>query len=557
MLPPSTDAALREQARAWRDEDPDPATRAELDALLATGDLRALGERFAGRLQFGTAGLRGALGAGPNRMNRALVRRATAGVAAWLRASGASGPVVVGRDARHGSAAFAEDTAAVLAGAGWAVRVLPDPLPTPVLAYSVRHLGAAAGIMITASHNPPQDNGYKLYLADGAQIVPPADAGISAAIDAVGPLAGVPLGTDGIEPVGDELVAAYVEAVRGLLSPSSPRDLRAVYTAMHGVGASVARRAFAAAGFPPLLEVAEQAEPDPDFPTVAFPNPEEPGALDLALALAAAAGADLVLAHDPDGDRLAVAVPARAGWRPLTGDELGVLLADHVLRTTAREPGDVVVTTIVSSSLLARLAEAVGVAHAEVLTGFKWVVRAPRPGQRFVFGYEEALGYCVGDVVRDKDGISAALVAAELVATLRAEGRTVQERLDELHRRHGVHHTAARSWRLAGADWLACVTAAMAAARAAPPVELAGRAVAGVEDLLAPGSPLPPSDVLVWHLDGGRVVIRPSGTEPKLKAYAEAVVPVPEGGDLEAARTAAAAVAGAFLDAVGSRLPDL
>ncbi len=554
MTPPALpDDALLAQARAWRDEDPDPATRAELDLLLEGPDLPALRERFAERLQFGTAGLRGALGAGPNRMNRALVRRATAGVAAWLRSSGASGPVVIGRDARHGSAEFAADAAAVLAGAGWSVLLLPRPLPTPVLAFAVRHVGAAAGIMITASHNPPQDNGYKLYLGDGAQIVPPVDAEVSAAIDAVGPLAGVALGEDGIEVVDETVVAAYVDAVAGLLLPGSGRAVRTVYTAMHGVGAAVLLHAFAAAGFPAPAPVAEQVEPDPDFPTVAFPNPEEPGALDLALAQAAELGADVVIANDPDADRLALAVPGPDGWRALTGDELGVLLADHLLRTRPRTADDVVVTTVVSSGLLARIAEDAQVAFADALTGFKWVVRAPAPGQRFVFGYEEALGYCVGEVVRDKDGISAALVAAELVAALRGEGATVQDRLDELHRRHGVHHTAARSRRLTGPDWLERVTATMAAVRAAPPVELCGRPVVAVEDLLG-GGRLPPADVLIWRVDGGRVVVRPSGTEPKLKSYAEAVVAVPEGADLAAARATAAATAQDLLDAVDQLL---
>jgi phosphomannomutase len=557
-VPAAPAEALLAQARAWRDEDPDPATRAELDVLLEGPDLEgpdleALRERFVERLQFGTAGLRGPLGAGPNRMNQALVRRATAGVAAWLRSSGASGPVVVGRDARHGSAAFAADAAAVLAGAGWPVRMLRGPVPTPVLAFAVRHLGAAAGIMITASHNPPQDNGYKLYLGDGAQIVPPVDAEISAAIDAVGSLAGVALSDVGIEEVGEELVAVYLDAVTALLVPGSARAVQAVYTALHGVGAAVLRQAFAAAGFPDPIAVAEQVDPDPDFPTVAFPNPEEPGALDLALAQAAAHDADVVIANDPDADRLALAVPGPAGWRTLSGDELGVLLADHLLRTRTHTPADVVVTTVVSSSLLARIAEDAGVAFADALTGFKWVVRAPAAGQRFLFGYEEALGYCVGGVVRDKDGISAALVAAELVAVLRAEGATVQDRLDDLDRRHGVHHTAARSRRLAGADWLVRVTAAMAAVRAAPPVELAGRPVVAVEDLLA-GGRLPPADVLVWRLDGGRVVVRPSGTEAKVKSYAEAVVAVPDGADLAAARAAAAATAEELLDAVDQLL---
>lgn len=530
-------------ARAWRAEDPDPLTQAEVDDLLAAGDLTGLADRFGERLQFGTAGLRGALGAGPNRMNRALVRRATAGVAAWLRARDLRGPVVVGRDARHGSAAFAEDTAAVLAGAGFEVLVLPRPLPTPVTAFAVLHHRAVAGIMITASHNPPQDNGYKLYLGDGAQIVSPVDAEISAHIDAVGPLAEVPLRAEGVHPLGEAIIDAYLDAISSLVPPWGARQLTSVYTAMHGVGAEALRLAFERVGFPPPHEVVEQVEPDPDFPTVSFPNPEEPGALDLSLALARRVDADLVIANDPDADRLAVAVPdagVPGGWRALTGDELGALLADHLLRRGAHQPDDTLVTTVVSSRLLSKLAAASGVAYAESLTGFKWVVRAPAPGQRFLFGYEEALGYCVGDVVRDKDGISAALVVAELAAELRAEGTTLRARLDEIFAAHGAHVTAQRSIRLAGTGWLERVTAAMAGLRAAPPSEVAGRAVLEVEDLLL-GHRFAPSDVLVYSLEGARLVVRPSGTEPKCKLYAEAVVPVVDG-DVAGARSAASSI---------------
>jgi phosphomannomutase len=539
--PASPDDDLRARARAWRDEDPDPDTQAEVDALLAADDLTGLRERFDQRLQFGTAGLRGALGAGPNRMNRALVRRATAGVAAWLRQQGLVGPVVVGRDARHGSTAFAADTAAVLAGAGFPVEVLPRPLPTPVTAFATRHRGAVAGIMITASHNPPQDNGYKLYLGDGAQIVGPTDEEISACIDAVGDLAEIPLSQEGVVGLDDEVLDAYVAGAAALL-PAGPRDVVTIYTAMHGVGAETMRLALAAAGFPPANEVAAQVEPDPDFPTVAFPNPEEPGALDQSLALAAAVDADLVLANDPDADRLAVAVPdpsAPGGWRALTGDELGALLADHLLRRGGHTADDLVATTVVSSRLLSKLAAAAGVAYGEALTGFKWVVRTPQAGQRFLFGYEEALGYCVGTLVRDKDGVTAALVAAELVALLKAEGRTVLGRLDEVFRAHGAHVTRQQSVRLAGSDWLARVTSAMASVRATPPTEVAGRRVVEVEDLLE-GTRLPPSNVLIWTLDGARLVVRPSGTEPKLKVYAEAVVAVDD--DVASARAAAGVV---------------
>jgi phosphomannomutase len=465
--------------------------------------------------------------------------------------------VVLGRDARHGSADFEEEAASVLAGAGFAVRVLPRPLPTPVLAFAVRHLGAAAGIMITASHNPPEDNGYKLYLGDGAQIVPPVDEEISERIDAVGLLRDVPRSSDDVVVLGDDVLDAYLAGATGMLRPGSPREVVGVYTAMHGVGAPVVRAAFAAAGFPPLHDVAAQVEPDPDFPTVAFPNPEEPGALDLALALAASVQADVVLANDPDADRLAVAVPARGGgWRPLTGDELGAVLADHLLRHGGLGADDAMVTTVVSSRLLQRMTEAAGIGYAEALTGFKWVVRAVPAGQRFRFGYEEALGYCVGDLVRDKDGVSAALLAAELAAEVRADGSTIEDRLDELHRRHGVHLTAARSRRVEGVDWLARVTAAMAALRAEPPVAVGGRAVEAVEDLLL-GGRLPPSDVLIWTLDGARLVVRPSGTEPKVKCYAEAVVPVGQDGDLPAARATARTTVDAVLEGASALLAAL
>jgi phosphomannomutase len=548
-----TDEELRERARAWRNDDPDPVTRAEVDALLDAGDLDALRDRFGDRLQFGTAGLRGAIGAGPNRMNRALVRRATAGVAAWLRSQGSEGPVVVGRDARHMSAELAEDTARVLAGAGFRVLVLPRPLPTPVTAFATRHLGAIAGVMITASHNPPQDNGYKLYLGDGAQIVPPVDEEISARIDAVESVASVPLSDASVEVLDDDVVEHYLAGALALLD-DGPRDVAIVYTAMHGVGAETARAAFARAGFPPLHEVREQIDPDPDFPTVAFPNPEEPGALDLALALARDTHADLVLANDPDADRLGVAIPSGSdGWRALTGDEIGSVLADHLLRAGGHGPDDVVATTVVSSRLLSVLAREAGVSYGEALTGFKWVVRTPRPGQRFLFGYEEALGYCVGQLVRDKDGITAALVAASLAAELRAQGSSFQERLDELARAHGVHVTRQRSIRLSGADWLDRVTDVMGDLREHPPASVGGRRVLEVEDLsVATRFPVP-ADVLVWSLDGARAIVRPSGTEPKLKCYAEAVLPV-EDGAVDAVRVRGGAIVDEVLDAVATLL---
>ncbi len=406
-------------AEAWLAEDPDPDTRAELQAILAAGDTAGLGDRFGSRLEFGTAGLRGELGAGPNRMNRVVVIQAAAGLASYVRAHGGTS-VVIGYDARHKSDVFARDTAEVMAGAGLRAVVLPRPLPTPVLAFAIRHLGADAGVMVTASHNPPQDNGYKVYLGDGSQIVPPADAEISAEIDAVGPLAGVPR-SDDWETLGEEVLAAYIDRVAGLVDAQSPRDLSVVYTPLHGVGRDVVLTAFDRAGFPAPTVVSRQGDPDPEFSTVAFPNPEEPGAIDLALAAAVEHDVDLVLANDPDADRCAVAVrdtEAPAGWRMLRGDEVGALLAAHLVRRDPQLSGTFA-ASIVSSSLLGRIAAAHGLGYVETLTGFKWISRVE--GLRY--GYEEALGYCVDPAgVRDKDGVSAALLVAELAATLKSDG---------------------------------------------------------------------------------------------------------------------------------------
>jgi phosphomannomutase len=508
-----------DQARAWHDVDPDPDTRAEVERLLAAGDESGLADRFGSRLQFGTAGLRGELGAGPNRMNRVLVRRAASGLGRYL---GPGSRVVVGCDARHKSAEFAEDSAAVLAGAGLEVIRLGRPLPTPVLAFAVRHLGCAAGVMVTASHNPAADNGYKVYLGDGAQIVPPADRDISAAIDAVGPDDAIVL-SGAYRVAGDEIVAAYLDAITAVVRPG-PRRLRIVYTPVHGVGAGLAVEALRRVGFTDVSVVAAQAEPDPDFPTAPFPNPEEPGVLDLALAEAAARDADIVLANDPDADRLAVAV----GGRRLSGDEVGCLLADHLLADHL--PADVaapgarerlVVTTIVSSTLLGRIAADAGAHYERTLTGFKWVVRPAlaHPAWEFVLGYEEALGYSVGGVVRDKDGISAALVVAGMAAAAKAEGRTLLDRLADLDRRYGRYRTAQRSFRVPPA----AQEAAMARVRARP----------GAVDLR------PDADVVIVEGAAGRVVFRPSGTEPKLKLYAEVV-----DGDLDALLADAAGWAG-------------
>jgi phosphomannomutase len=446
-------------------------------------------------------------------MNRAVVRRAAAGVAQWVGRH-PEPSVIVGYDARHGSRDFAIDSCRVLAGARVRARLLPAPLPTPVLAFAVRHLGATAGVMVTASHNPASDNGYKVYGAGGIQIVSPSDTEIESAIEAAGPANQLPM-SDAYDVLGDEVLDAYLTAISGLVRGAA-RDLSVAYTPLHGVGGAVLLEAFARAGFrPPLVEPA-QAAPDPDFPTIPFPNPEEPGVLDRVLALGRRA--DLVLANDPDGDRLAVACHGRM----LTGDEVGVLLADHLIRTRPDQPG-LVATTLVSSSLLQRIAQAAGVPYEETLTGFKWIMRA---GDPIRFGYEEALGYAVApDIVRDKDGISAALVVAELAVELKAAGRTVLDRLDELAAIFGVHATAQLSVRV---DDQAEIADMMARLRSADVQTLASRAVVERRDLLTAPGDLPASDLMLLRLDGGKVVVRPSGTEPKLKAYLEVVEPPAE-----------------------------
>ncbi|WP_328430443.1 phospho-sugar mutase [Streptomyces sp. NBC_00443] len=526
------------RAQAWLAEDPDPETRDELAKLIDAADVEELAARFSGTLQFGTAGLRGELGAGPMRMNRTVVIRAAAGLAAYLKKQGhQDGLVVIGYDARHKSEDFARDTAAVMTGAGLRAAVLPRPLPTPVLAYAIRHLGAVAGVEVTASHNPPRDNGYKVYLGDGSQIVPPADIDIAQEIAAVPSLTVVPRPTEGWETLDDSVLDAYLARTDAVLSPGSPRTARTVYTAMHGVGKDVLLAAFERAGFPAPALVAEQAEPDPDFPTVAFPNPEEPGAMDLAFAKARETAPDLVIANDPDADRCAVAVrdgddgDGKDEWRMLRGDEVGALLAAHLVSRGAR---GTFAESIVSSSLLGRIAEKAGLPYEETLTGFKWIARVD--GLRY--GYEEALGYCVDpDGVRDKDGITAALLITELASVLKAEGRTLLDLLDDLAVTHGLHATDQLSVRVQD---LAVIADAMGRLREQPPTELAGLAITRAEDLTQGTDTLPPTDGLRYTLEGARVIVRPSGTEPKLKCYLEVVVPVAAHADLPAARTEAA-----------------
>jgi len=574
------ESSLAATAAAWRAADPDPRTRAELDRLLASGDNGALAERFEGSLTFGTAGIRAAMGAGPMRMNRLVAARVAAGLARYITTTdpaAAAAGIVVGYDGRADSGVFAADAARVLSRAGVRVAMLPGPLPTPVLAFAVRHQHAAYGLMVTASHNPRQDNGIKLYVRDGGQLLPPADEEIAAAVAAVDPLR-LPLGwADGpfeFTPA-DDAARDYVTAVAGRdhPAPGTP-PLTVVYTALHGVGDATLRAVLAAAGWPAPVPVAAQRQPDPAFPTVPYPNPEAPGVLDLARETAVQAGADLVLASDPDADRLAVMVPAAAdgGWRALTGDELGALLGDAVLTRLADggpatgpggRPPDaaraVVATTVVSGSLLRRLAQSAGVRCVTTLTGFKWIARAAGDGddRTLVYGYEQALGYAVRpDLVADKDGISAALLVLWLAAEQARAGRTLAGRLDDLALAHGLHATGERALRADGTAGLARLADAVERVRKEPPRLLAGQPVTvtdlragsgGVVDLAggcaerAPGQPVPPADVLIWHAGGdARVMIRPSGTEPVLKIYAEAVLPVRSRDGLAVARAEAA-----------------
>lgn len=520
-----TDELLR-TAQTWAADDPHEGDRAEIEALVRAGDVDELIRRFAGPLTFGTAGLRGPLRAGPAGMNAAVVTRAAAGLARHLADSGhAGGGVVIGFDARRRSDEFARVSAAVLAGAGFAVQVLPRPLPTPVLSFAVRHLGCAAGVMVTASHNPPDDNGYKVYLGDGAQLVPPADRQIEAAIAAVGPAREVPLSDEWLT-LGDDVQADYVAAVVAALEPDRVPDrdgLVVAYTAMHGVGAETTRAVFAAAGLAAPVGVPEQDSPDPRFPTVAFPNPEEPGATDLLKALATRTGADVAIAQDPDADRCAVV----CGGRQLTGDEVGALLADWLLRRGMR---GTYASSLVSGSLMHVIAAAAGQPSAETPTGFKWIIRAGSDAAPLVFGYEEALGYAVTpSVARDKDGISASLAVALLAAELKADGRTLTDRLDELAGEHGLFVTGQLSVRV---EDLTLISGAMTRLRVQPPSTLLGRPVA-VTDL---AHQEPSVDAVRLLGDGVRVIVRPSGTEPKLKAYLETVVPVHEDAGLIAAR---------------------
>ena len=529
-----------ELARAiarWTEQDPDPQTRQQVAELLTaaeSGNAQATAElvdAFSARLQFGTAGLRGALGPGPNRMNRVVVGQAAAALASYLLDHGLTGgKVIIGFDARDNSNVFARDTAEIMAGAGFQSMITAGPLPTPVVAFGIRHLGCAAGIVVTASHNPPQDNGYKVYLGDGSQIVPPADVEISARIDEIAKrrLADVSRSRS-YDVIGAELVDAYVDRIASSVPAAAPRQLRWVYTPLHGVGGSLVERVVQASGFPPPEVVPEQADPDPRFPTVAFPNPEEPGAIDLAIARAQQIDADLVIANDPDADRLAAAVVVDRRWRMLRGDELGVLLGEEALRRGVR---GTYACSIVSSSQLSTIAAAYGQPFVYTLTGFKWIGRVPG----LAYGYEEAIGYCVDPAaVPDKDGISALAQLLRLAADLKAEGKSIPDRLDEIARRYGVYETDQLSLRVQDVKIIA---AAMARLRANPPGMLAGQPTS-VVDLATGTAELPATDAVLITGETLKVVVRPSGTEPKLKCYLETQLPAARSANLAAARSEA------------------
>ena len=508
------------EVKAWIADDPDPKTRAQLQEWLDRGAIDELTSCFQGFLEFGTAGLRGPLGPGPSRMNRSVVSKTAYGLARFMANSGLKS-IVIGRDARYGSEDFTRDTAEIMSGAGFEVFVLPRPLPTPVLAYAVRKLGCDVGVMVTASHNPPQDNGYKVYLGgtvkgvryEGSQIISPTDSEISAEIAKTPKLNTVKRGTEWTI-LGEEIVNEYVQVTSKLAG--APEKLKIVYTAMHGVGKETLLKVFAEAGFEQPILVTEQAEPDPDFPTVAFPNPEEPGAIDLSLKLAREVGADLVIANDPDADRCAAAIDD-GGWRMLRGDEVGALLGEYLASKTT-SGNNVLANSIVSSSILKKIAAAYNLPFTETLTGFKYLAKV----ENLRFGYEEALGYAVdANSVNDKDGISAALVIAQLAADLKRQGRTIADYLDEIWKKYGFHGTRQISVRTKS---ISDIETIMGKLRKSLPVEIGGFKVTSFDDLERPSDGLPPTNgVRIW-LDGKyRVIVRPSGTEPKMKCYIEVV----------------------------------
>ena len=514
------DASLITEVQNWIADDPDPQTATELQRLLDSGEEATLKKYFNGFLQFGTAGLRGPIGPGPSCMNRAVVGRAAAGIASYMKKRGMT-KVVIGRDARYGSEDYTFESAEIMSGAGMDVYILPRPLPTPVLAFATAHLACDIGIMVTASHNPPQDNGYKVYIgpeADGidyaaSQIINPTDGFIAADIDAVKSLKSLPRGKKWTV-LGEDVISEYVKRTSALAP--RPGDIKIVYTAMHGVGTETVQRVFNHAGFATLILVDEQCTPDPDFPTVSFPNPEEPGAIDLALAKARDFGAELVIANDPDADRCAAAInDPLVGWRMLRGDELGIVLGEWIARSYTHGTFG---NSIVSSSALRKIAGHYGIDFKEVLTGFKWLAKI----EDLAFGYEEAIGYAVdSETVNDKDGISAAIFLAQIAMDLKRDGLTISDLLNQVWDRHGFHGTEQISIRVSD---MSAITRLLAELRQNPPREIAGRAVESIDDLAAPQDGLPPTDGLrIWLAGGIRVIVRPSGTEAKMKCYIEVI----------------------------------
>ena len=510
------------KARSWQSQDPDAETKAELEALILAGDESGLASRFGGRLGFGTAGLRGELGAGPNRMNRVLVAQAAVGIARYLKANFDDPSCVIGFDARKNSDVFAKDSAEILAGLGVRAYLYDSLVATPMVAFAVRELGCSAGIMVTASHNPPADNGYKVFDFTGSQIIPPMDALIATEIGkfAENELVSDLVRSSDYSSVPASISVDYLQGVSGLMNRHSDRkSLKIVYSAMHGVGAEFIEKIFDIAGMDPLIPVASQHKPDGTFPTVAFPNPEEPGAMDKSIETAKANGADLVLANDPDADRLCVAYKDSTGnYIQLSGDDLGLLLAEELAGRAKREGvSGTLACSIVSSSAIEKVAEHYGLEFAQTLTGFKWVGRVPN----LIFGYEEALGYCVDSKrVKDKDGLSAALVVADIATTLAASGYTIGDQLEKLRARDGYFATDQISIRVKD---LSIIENLMKKLRATPIQELDGQAAVFTDYLNGWGN-LPGTDAIQLDLaDGRRVIVRPSGTEPKLKCYLLAV----------------------------------
>lgn len=532
---------LIDRARSWISQDPDPHTRAELEAVIESGDTAELEARMNTELEFGTAGIRGKVGAGPGRMNRAVVIKTTYGLARFLEGNAGAdgpGPVIVGFDARPSSPQFAEDTAGVLAAAGIPVRFFPEPTPTPIVAYAAKHLHAAAAVVVTASHNPPADNGYKVYGSQASQIVSPTDVAIQEGIDAAPGANEIPRieepfrhDSDLIARVPQDILDRYWDEVAATRHRTSGSGLEIVYTPIHGVGKETLFEVMRRAGHDEIVAVPEQSEPDGTFPTVEFPNPEEAGALDLALDLARSRDADLVIANDPDADRFAAVIPVAGEWRPLSGNEVGVLLGDYMLRHDPDPESAIVASSIVSSPMLASIAQAYGATHTRTLTGFKWIVKAglaleEHTGGRFVYGYEEALGYTVGSTVRDKDGISAALLFIDLIADLRDEGKTIIDRLHELWREHGLWVSQQTSLVRSGPEGAEAMRRAIADLGSDPPSEVGGIQVTEVLDYREDAETRPAwlgaQDLIELTLGRqGRILVRPSGTEPKLKIYVD------------------------------------